>query len=187
MKSVLKSFPEIELVWHPFELRPKPTDRVTVEPDPETGELWDAALISEAAKEGLALKQPFSPMPYTDRAFQGMHYVVSRGGDVQAYNDRIFKAVFVEGRDIGDIDVLVDIAEELGLEVYTFNNLLRDGLFKEAQEGALKHAYFGSEVEEVPTYKIMKLRISGAVGRSAMEKFIRDGMAEEEKARKDIK
>jgi predicted DsbA family dithiol-disulfide isomerase len=184
MKSVLKSFPEVELVWHPFELRPKPTDRIAAEPDPETGEVWDPALVGEAAKEGLVLGKPFSPMPYTDKAFQGMHYVVSHGGDVQAYNDRIFKAVFEEGRDVGDIDVLVEIAEELGLEIYTFNNVLREGLFKETQENALKHAYFGSGVEEVPTYKMMKLRISGAVGRAAMEKFVREGMAEEEKAKK---
>jgi predicted DsbA family dithiol-disulfide isomerase len=181
IKSALKSFPEVEPAWHPFELRPKPTDRPQMLPDPETGEYWDPALKAEAEKEGLAMGKPFSPVPYTDRAFQGMHYVASNNGDVQAYNERVFKAVFDEGRDIADIEVLTDVAKELGMDADSFNKAIKEGVFKDAQQRALRHAYFESGVDEIPTCKIMKIRISGAVGKATIEKFIMDGLKEAEK------
>jgi hypothetical protein len=36
-------------------------------------------------------------------------------------------------------------------------------------------------VVEVPTYKLAGLRISGAVGRETMEKFLSDGLKNEQK------
>ncbi|MDR3296274.1 MAG: DsbA family protein [Clostridiales Family XIII bacterium] len=184
IKAVKPSFPEIELVWHPFELRPRPIVRPEVSVDLDTGKAWDPALLAEAAKEGLPLHTPFSPLPYSDRAFQGMHCVNAGGGDVQAYNERIFKAVFAEGKDISDLDVLAEIANDIGIDAYAFNHQLREGIFKDAQQKALRHAYFESGVEETPTFKLAGMRISGAVGREILEKFLGDGLKEEKKSQK---
>jgi predicted DsbA family dithiol-disulfide isomerase len=181
LKLAAASFPEIEIVWHPFELLPKPMVRLTHSPDPETGELWAPALVAEAEKVGLLLRRPFSPAPYTDRAFQGMHFVVAQGGDVRAYNERVFRAHFERGRDISDIDILTDIASDIGVDAYAFNGLMKEGRYCGAQQKALKHAYFESGVEEVPTYKIAGLRVSGAVGLETMEKFLGDGLKNEQK------
>jgi predicted DsbA family dithiol-disulfide isomerase len=41
--------------------------------------------------------------------------------------DRLFKAYFVEGRDIGDRGVLIDIAGECGLDANLVENLLAEG------------------------------------------------------------
>lgn len=41
--------------------------------------------------------------------------------------DRLFKAYFVEGRDIGDRDVLIDIAGECGLDARLVEKLLAEG------------------------------------------------------------
>ena len=41
--------------------------------------------------------------------------------------DRLFKAYFVEGRDIGDRSVLVEIAGECGLEAKLVEKLLSEG------------------------------------------------------------
>jgi predicted DsbA family dithiol-disulfide isomerase len=41
--------------------------------------------------------------------------------------DRLFKAYFVEGRDIGDRDVLIDIAGECGLDATLVEKLLAEG------------------------------------------------------------
>jgi predicted DsbA family dithiol-disulfide isomerase len=177
-----EAFPEIEIVWHPFELLPKPMARPEHRPDPETGELWAPALVAEAEKVGLSLRRPFSPTPYTDKAFLGMHFVSAHGGDVQAYNKRVFRAHFERGRDIGDIDVLADIASDIGADAYAFNVLMKEGRYGDAQQEALRHAYFESGVEELPTYKLAGLRISGAVGLETMEKFLSDGLKNEQKS-----
>jgi predicted DsbA family dithiol-disulfide isomerase len=180
--SAAASFPEIEIAWRPFELLPKPMARPSHEPDPETGEIWAPALVAEAGKVGLALRRPFSPTPYTDMAFQGMHFVVANGGDAREYNERVFRAHFERGRDIGDVDVLTDIASDIGVDAYAFNGMMKEGRYGAAQQKALKHAYFESGVEELPTYKIAGLRISGAVGLETMEKFLSDGLKNEQKA-----
>jgi predicted DsbA family dithiol-disulfide isomerase len=41
--------------------------------------------------------------------------------------DRLFKAYFVEGRDIGDRGVLIDIAQECGLDATLVEKLLAEG------------------------------------------------------------
>jgi predicted DsbA family dithiol-disulfide isomerase len=182
LKLAAASFPEIEIIWRPFELRPKPMARPEHIPDIETGELWPPALSAEAEKIGLSLRRPFSPIPYTDTAFQGMHFVIAQGGNAQAYNERVFRAHFERGRDISDIDVLTDIASDVGVDAYSFNGLMKEGHYDGAQQRALKHAYFESGVEEVPTYKLAGLRISGAVGLETMEKFLGDGLKNEQKS-----
>ncbi|MDR2132709.1 MAG: DsbA family protein [Clostridiales Family XIII bacterium] len=177
-----EAFPEIEIAWHPFELLPVPMARPEHLPDPETGELWPPALVAEAGKLGLALRRPFSPTPYTGKAFQGMHFVAAHGGDVRTYNKQVFRAHFEQGRDIGSPEVLADIVSGLGVEAYSFNIAMKEGLYGDAQQKALRHAYFESGVEEVPTYKLAGLRISGAVGLETMEKFLSDGLKHEQKS-----
>jgi predicted DsbA family dithiol-disulfide isomerase len=182
LTAAAKGFPEIEIAWHPFELLPKPMARPAHKPDPETGELWAPALVAEAEKVGLALRRPFSPAPYTDKAFQGMHFVAAHGGNVQRYNKLVFRAYFERGRDIGDPDILTDIASDVGVDAYAFNSLMKEGRYSDAQQKALRHAYFESGVEELPTYKLAGLRISGAVGQETMEKFLSDGLKNEQKS-----
>jgi predicted DsbA family dithiol-disulfide isomerase len=41
--------------------------------------------------------------------------------------DRLFEAYFVEGRDIGDSGVLIDVADECGLDVTLVEKLLKEG------------------------------------------------------------
>jgi predicted DsbA family dithiol-disulfide isomerase len=182
LKPAAASFPGIEIIWRPFELLPRPMARPMHSTDPETGGLWAPALMAEAEKVNLTFRRPFSPAPYTDIAFQGMHFVVAQGGDAMAYNERVFRAYFEHGRDISDIGVLTDISSDIGVDAYAFNGLMREGRYCGAQQKALKHAYFESGVEEVPTYKLAGLRVSGAVGFETMEKFLGDGLKQEQKA-----
>ena len=181
LKHVLRAYGNVEPVWRPFELHPKPTDREDIVPDPYSGELWAPGLLEEAEKEGLLLKTPVTPYPYTNIAFQGMHYVATIGGNIMAYNDRIFKAVFEDGLDISDLSVLTGIAGSLDIDETGFNNAVSDKLLRRKQEKALKHAYFKSGVEEVPTYIAAGLRISGAIGREALKQFLEDALEEEKR------
>ncbi|MDR0569815.1 MAG: DsbA family protein, partial [Clostridiales Family XIII bacterium] len=168
IRTLLKSFEDFEPVWHPFELRPKPTDRAAA----DAGNPWGEALAEEARKEGLELNAPFSPYPYTALAFQGMHFVASVKGDVETYNERVFEAVFRDGQDVGDIGVLIEIAEGMGLDAEAFGKALSEGLFENRQAKALRHAYFEAGVQEVPTYISMKRKASGTISREAMEAFL---------------
>lgn len=54
--------------------------------------------------------------------------------------DRLFKAYFVEGRDIGDRTVLIDIARESGLDAGIVEKLLNESADKGAVEGEIAEA-----------------------------------------------
>jgi predicted DsbA family dithiol-disulfide isomerase len=61
---------------------------------------------------------PVSPQPHTHLAFEGYQYA-KQYGKGNEYNHRVLEAFFVEGQDIGQIDVLTRRAGEVGLNEKT--------------------------------------------------------------------
>jgi predicted DsbA family dithiol-disulfide isomerase len=64
--------------------------------------------------------------PNTLDAHRLIRWAASAGAQPEVV-DRLFKAYFVEGRDIGDRTVLVEIANECGLDAGQVEKLLADG------------------------------------------------------------
>jgi predicted DsbA family dithiol-disulfide isomerase len=97
---------------HPFELRPPPLALIDVE-DPAWIERTEAA--SRAARErAISLTFP-AFIPWTRKAHElGLH--ARQNGVFDVTHEALFRASAVEGRDLGRIDVLVDIALGLGLD-----------------------------------------------------------------------
>jgi predicted DsbA family dithiol-disulfide isomerase len=76
--------------------------------------------------------------------------------------EALFKAYFEEGRDIGDIDVLVEIASETGMDTALVADLLEEGADREIieREDALAHKM---GITGVPTFIFAnKYAVSGA-------------------------
>jgi predicted DsbA family dithiol-disulfide isomerase len=67
-----------------------------------------------ARRLGVPIKLPtVSPQPHTHLAFEGFQYAkeYGKGND---YNHRVLEAIFVEGQDIGQIDVLTKLPARSG-------------------------------------------------------------------------
>jgi len=96
----------------PVELRPPPAP--LLDPDgPEWHERWGRAR-REAAALGVPLAEP-PILFWTRKAHELVLHAGARGlGD--AVHRALFDAVFVEGRDVGRVDVLVALGREAGLE-----------------------------------------------------------------------
>ena len=90
-----------------------------------------------------------SPQPHTHLAFEGYQFAREhgRGSD---YNHRVLETFFVEGRDIGDVDVLTEVAGEVGLDRAAFGEALRTRKYREAHRPALRHACEEAGVSGVP-------------------------------------
>jgi predicted DsbA family dithiol-disulfide isomerase len=102
----------IDLAWQAFELRPEPIPLPRAD-DPDRARRWAAAVLPMAQDRGLIMKQP--PMiPRTRLAFQAVELARDRGR-FDAMHRAIFEAFFRDGRDIGRIDVLADIAASIDL------------------------------------------------------------------------
>src|SRR5438270_10477069 len=103
----------------PFELRPEP--QPTLRPEGEyLRRAWSQSVYPLARRMGVPIVlPPVSPQPHTDLAFEGYQHAREHGR-VNEYNHRVLEAFFAEGRDIGEVGVLTDLAGEVGLDMVEF-------------------------------------------------------------------
>jgi predicted DsbA family dithiol-disulfide isomerase len=91
------------------------------------------------------------------------------GGD--AIHDRLYKAYFVEARNLADVDLLVDIATSVGLPADEARAVLDERRFKEAVDAdwAKSHRY---GVTGVPTFVAGRYGVVGAQPYEALEQLV---------------
>lgn len=98
--------------WIGFELRPPPL------PLTESGDALWADRWREArgrAPDRVSMLHPPRLVPWTRKAHE-LHALAAARGLGGAVRASVFEAYFAEGRDIGRVDVLVDIAVGTGLD-----------------------------------------------------------------------
>lgn len=162
---------DVDVRWLPFQLNPQmpeegvPIDVFYLEHFGETRPSQIQDNIRQAA-EPLNLPINFEKMtriPNTLRAHRLARYA-SAAGVVDKVAESLFKANFTEGKDIGDMDVLLEIAADAGLDVDETRAYLESG---EGQEEVLAEEHMVREmgVQGVP-FIIMarQIPLSGAVG-----------------------
>lgn len=143
---------DVELEWMPFELRPEPNETLRPEGD-YLQSTWKQSVYPFAEHLGVDIKFPtVSPQPYTHLAFEGFQYAKDYGKGNE-YSDRMFRAFFQEDLDIGDVEILTHLAEEIGLDKNTFRKAMEERTYKEAHQEALKQAK-KENITSVPTLQI---------------------------------
>jgi predicted DsbA family dithiol-disulfide isomerase len=115
----------IELAWKAFELRPEPVPLPRAD-DPDRTRRWAASVLPMAAERGLIMKQP-PIVTRTRLAFQAVEFARDRDR-FDAMHRAIFEAFFRDGRDIGRIEVLADIAAAVDLPPDTLKTALDNGM-----------------------------------------------------------
>lgn len=152
--------------WHPFQLNPDMPEggmdrREYLEAKfggPE-GAAKVYGRIEETAKAaGLAVDFPaISRTPNTVDAHRLIHWAGLEGRQTAAVS-RLFRAYFVEGRDIGDSAVLLDIADEIGLDRAMTERLFESGADLEDIRARDAHAR-SRGVSGVPTFVVANAHV----------------------------
>ena len=89
----------------------------------------------------------------------------------EAIHEKLFKAYFVDGRNIGDPDVLVEIAESVGLDGAEARRVIEERSFKDAVDADwAKSRQYG--VTGVPTYVADQQGVVGAQPYEVLEQFM---------------
>lgn len=102
----------VEAARHPLELAPPPADLVDPVGD-DFAERW--RLARDAAQvDGIDLRRP-SFVPWSRKAHELVLHAREKGAGL-AVHDAVFGAFHLEGRDIGRVDVLLEIAVAAGLD-----------------------------------------------------------------------
>jgi predicted DsbA family dithiol-disulfide isomerase len=110
-------------------------------------------------------------MTYNSRLAQelGAWADTQPGGD--AIHDALFRAYFVDGRNIGDADVLVEIAVSVGLPAEGAREVLKKRSYKAAVDADWEKSHeYG--VTGVPTFVIGKNGVVGAQPYEALEQLV---------------
>lgn len=151
---------DVEIEWLPYELRPEPVPLPDV--SGSDGERfrrnWRAGVAPLAQRFGVEMHFPPSK-PRSRKAHEASEYARERG-TFEEMRVGLFRAFFVEGRDLGELDVLVDVGERVGLEGADLRTALETGRYTErVVELEAVSARLG--VSAVPTIVIGNLGVQG--------------------------
>ena len=89
----------------------------------------------------------------------------------EAIHDRLYRAYFVDAKNLADVDLLVDIAASVGLPANEARAVLDERRFKEAVDAdwAKSHRY---GVTGVPTFVAARYGVVGAQPYEALEQLV---------------
>ncbi|OEV02047.1 MULTISPECIES: DsbA family oxidoreductase [Streptomyces] len=172
IERAVTDLPEVEVVHHPHELRPRPTPTLRPE-DPYLPEIWNRAVYPMARHHRIPMQLPsVSPQPYTELAFRGAQYAQEHGRG-HAYHQRLMAAFFREDLDIGDRAVLARLAEEAGLDPAGYTQALDDEWYAERHRAALAESA-RQKITVVPTLVIGERRIEGVATEGVIRRALED-------------
>ncbi len=150
---------EANIKIQPLELTEEPKERVDTYNDPVRKANYK--ILEEPAKRlGLDMKFPpkVIPRPYTRLAWEGWFFAKKKRLGNQ-YSDLMYRAYFIDEKDIGDLDVLVALAESIGLDGAEYRKALEDGTYYEAERMASDYSRYNLEVKGIPTLFINGKRV----------------------------
>lgn len=150
---------EAKIQYQPYELTPPPKERVDTYHD-ERRRAGYRVLEAPCRALGLDMKLPpkVIPRPYTSLAFEGWFFAKERGrGD--AYSDAVYRAYFIDERDIGQISVLADLAQGVGLDAGAFVEALEQGAYTADRQAAVAYSRDVLQPKGVPTIYIDEKKI----------------------------
>ena len=122
----------VTLRWRAFELRPAPEP--TLDPDGEyLHDIWARAVYPMAAQRGMTLRlpqrQPRSRLAHEASAW-AQAQEAKHPGAADAMRMALFRGFFEESLDLGDPDVLAELAKSLGLQGTALRRALEQGDFR---------------------------------------------------------
>ena len=161
----------LTIEWMPFELRPAP--QPTLHPEGEyLQQVWRESVYPMAEHLGVRIVLPrISPQPHTGLAFEGYQYALDHGQG-RAYTHRMFTAFFQEERNIGEPDVLTELAAELGLDRQAYRAALEHRQYRERHLAALRHAQEDMQITAVPTFVMDRRALRGLPSPPQLNRFL---------------
>ena len=173
--------------WVHFPLHPETPQEGRALTDLFSGRSPEQIEAQQAQMRGLMEKEdlPYGKRTHTynSRLAQeiGAWADTQKGGEVM--HDALYKAYFVETKNIGDPDVLLEIVEANGLPVEDARKVLEERTFKDAvDEDWRKSRQYG--ITGVPTFVAAGHGVVGAQPYETLEKFLESVGATERDAAK---
>ncbi len=137
----LKQEFDLTVEWLAFEIHPEtppqgvPLSSLLPRADPEA---MARRLNSMGAAFGITFRKIVT-VSNSRLALEAGEFAKEQGRFDQ-FHHAVFESYFSQGKDIGDIDVLTQIAVSAGLDIRSFGNALRNGSYRRALEVVKENA-----------------------------------------------
>lgn len=169
----------LEIEWHPFDLRRgKRGPDGSIDHERDDGK--DEAYYAEARRNVRRLQERYGVEMAdelrrdVDSLFaQLASFSVSRTDPEhwEAFDEAIYQALWQDGRDVGRVDVLVDLAEDVGLPGDAIRTATEDETLRDELEERFADAQ-RSGVTGVPTFVFDGRTARGAVPLEQLERLV---------------
>jgi predicted DsbA family dithiol-disulfide isomerase len=165
---------DIEVRWKAFPLHPEtPEGGLTLEElfagQPVDIEKIMARLKQVADELGLPLGE--RKKTYNSRLAQELAKWAESKRQGDAFHEAVFRAYFVDGKNIGKMDELIAIVKSIGLPEKEGRSVLELRTFKEAVDSDWSRSH-ALEITGVPTFLIDHQAIVGAQPYEVLEQFL---------------
>ena len=162
---------DVQVIARPFELRPAPAPTLR----PEDGYLprvWRDSVYPMADRVGVPVRMPsISPQPRTEKAFLVLQ-LAQENGVADAYSQAMFEAFFQENRDIGDEEVIVSVAETLGMDAASVRQAMSSPERLRRHRSDLAYATETLGVTAVPSIVVNGTLLQGVPSAARLKKAI---------------
>ena len=133
---------DIEVIWKSFELRPKHAPPLPPAHEQAYKERVAAAWpqTRQTARERFGVELKYHRWGVNSRlALEGAKYAEAKGLG-EPYHERMFRAHFVDDLDFGNLDILANLAAELGLDRAEFLTAIESSTYAAAVDDDIAQA-----------------------------------------------
>ena len=135
----LKQTYDVEVAWHSYELRPAGSPPIP--PEYLARIKATEPRLLNMAREQYGLELTRGPMGISSRAALIGAKFAEAQGQGPAYHDAVFRAYWQRANNIGDVEVLAEIAHSIGLEREAFVAALGDDRYVAQVDDDIEQAY----------------------------------------------
>jgi predicted DsbA family dithiol-disulfide isomerase len=171
LEKLESSHDDVEIVWHSYMLRPPGSPPIS--PEYRAKILAGRPRMAEMAERDFGVEMNFGTFSGTSKpALVGGKYAEAHGKG-EAYHKQIMLAYWVETKSIHDLDVLGDIAADIGLDRQEFLDSLDSEPWTTQVAEDVDHA-FQYGIQGVPGMVFNdKYYVSGAQTHEVLEDIVR--------------
>lgn len=167
----LKQDRDVEVTIRPFELRPDPVPTLRPEDD-YLPRIWKDSVYPMAERLGVPISLPtISPQPRTEKAFMVLQ-LAQEQGKAAAYSEAMFKAFFQDDRNIGEDEVIIDVATAVGLDKTKVGAALHSEERQAKQQVDQDYAVNTVGVTSVPGIMVEGLLLRGVPSATRLKKTV---------------
>ncbi len=169
----------MDIQWKAFPLHPEvPEEGLTLEKlfAGRNIDMAQAMARLKSVADDLGLPLGVRKKTYNSRLAQEMGKWAESKGKGDEFHDAVFRAYFVDGKNIGKVDVLADLAKSAGLPEKEARKVLQSRTFKDAVDSDwARSRELG--ITAVPTFVIDHHAVVGAQPYETLEQFLKNNGA----------